>query len=62
MSNKLSFYNECFIACKQNRIRNNVRKRKEIKQRINELLEEVETLTADIENDRYSIRRIKGRV
>ena len=62
MQSKLSFYDECFIAAKQNKIRNNARKRKEIKQKINDLLEEVEALTADIENDRYSIRRKIGRV
>ena len=62
MQSNLSLYDECFIAAKQNKIRNNVKRKKEIKQKINDLLEEVEALTADIENDRYSIRRKIGRV
>lgn len=62
MKSNLSIYDECFIASKQNKIRNNARKIKEIKQKINDLLEELDTITADIENDRYSIRKKIGRV
>lgn len=57
----MTYGSECFIAEKQNAIREKAQKKKELQKQINALLGEIEFLDADIESYRYSIRRKLGR-
>ena len=57
----MTYGSECFIAEKQNAIREKAQKKKELQKQINALLGEIEVLDADIESYRYSIRRKLGR-
>ena len=61
MKGNLTHEEELFIDEKQNLIRENMLKKKEIQKQIDVLLEEIEFLDYDIDSDRYSIRKLKGR-
>ena len=61
MKRNLTYGEELFITKKQNLIRENVLKKKEIQKQINTLLGEIKFLDYDIDSDRYSIRKLKGR-
>lgn len=61
MKRPLTYGDQCFIAEKQNRIREYVHKKEEIKKQINALLGEIEFLEIDIDSYRYSIRKKLGR-
>ena len=61
MKRNLTYGEELFIAKKQNLIRENMLKKKEIQKQINALLGEIKFLDYDIDSDRYSIRKLKGR-
>ena len=61
MKESLTYGEESFIPKKQNLIRENMLKKKEIQRQIDVLLEEIEFLDQEIEADRYSIRKLKGR-
>lgn len=61
MKQQLTCGDECFIAKKQNHIRENILKKRELQEQINALSGEIEFLDADIESYRYSIRRKLGR-
>lgn len=56
-----SYGHELFIAKKENKIRESVAKKQNIQRQIDVLLEEIEFLDQEIEADRYSIRKLKGR-
>lgn len=59
---RLTYGDECFIAKKHNNIRKNSIKLNEIEKRINDLIDEKNFITDEIEADRYSIRKKIGRV
>ena len=61
MKRNLTYGEELFIAKKQNLIRENMLKKKEIQKQINALLGEIKFLDYDIDSYRYSIRKLKGR-
>ena len=61
MKGSLTYGEELFIAKKQNLIRENMLKKKEIQKQINTLLGEIKFLDYDIDSYRYSIRKLKGR-
>lgn len=61
MKAELTYGDICFIAKKQNHIREKALKKKEIHEQIEQLLEEIWSLEADIECYRYSIRKRLGR-
>lgn len=61
MKGNLTYGEELFIVKKQNLIRENMLKKKEIQKQINTLLGEIKFLDYDIDSDRYSIRKLKGR-
>ena len=61
MKGNLAYGEELFIAKKQNLIRENMLKKKEIQKQINALLGEIKFLDYDIDSYRYSIRKLKGR-
>lgn len=58
---ELTYSDICFIIRKQNYIREQVRKQKEIIVMLEQLLEEIEFLEDEIESCRYSIRKKLGR-
>lgn len=61
MNVELTYGDKCFIAEKQNHIREKVLKKRELQEQIEQLVGEMRFLEADIECYRYSIRKKLGR-